>query len=75
MNVSVRERCSCGAEIEVIAPRAIDVHRAWLKRHECPDAPEPEYSGIGTSAQVETAPQYTPPEMHIGFRPYYVDDE
>jgi hypothetical protein len=63
----IRERCSCGAEIEIVEePNAEEIHAGWIVGHKCRlpvlDGP------TGGTAQVEQAPDYTMPEMHIGFR-------
>lgn len=62
----IRERCGCGAEFETDERDPVKLLAEWRKWHKCPDLPEPER--MGGTAQVETAPDYTIPDMHIGFR-------
>jgi hypothetical protein len=64
----LRERCACGAEIETDERNAIDLVRDWRDSHACPDKPDDDYQPIGGVAQVEQAPDYTIPELHVGFR-------
>jgi hypothetical protein len=68
VSVSVRERCSCGAEIETDEPDALQIWAEWREGHTCPDRQEDEFAPIGGVAQVEQAPDYTIPELHVGFR-------
>jgi len=69
----VAERCICGATIEL---EGHELQRTelftelelWRSQHVCiiqPDDDEPPTSGV---AHIEQAPDYTVPEMHIGFR-------
>jgi hypothetical protein len=62
----IRERCGCGGEFETDEPEAMQLLDEWREWHQCPAPvlPEP----IGGTAQVETAPDYTIPELHLGFR-------
>lgn len=63
----IRERCSCGAEIEIEnEPNIDEIHAHWILGHKC--RPPVEDGPTGGLAQVEQAPDYTIPEMHIGFR-------
>lgn len=66
----IRERCSCGAEIEAVGDDAYDIVVEWREthRHEPPGL-----DGVQTTADthVEQAPDYTVPELHIGFRQTY----
>ena len=66
--MSVRERCSCGAEIETDEVDALEIVTEWREVHVCPEPAPEEFAPIGGLAQVEQAPDYTIPEMHIGFR-------
>lgn len=64
----IRERCSCGAEIEIDSPDVeVDLHASWIEGHVC----RPPFDGtpVGGTAQVEQAPDYIEPELHMGFRP------
>ena len=64
----IRERCSCGAEIETDDDNALDIWGVWRESHECPEEPATDHAPIGGTAQVEVAPDYTIPELHVGFR-------
>lgn len=66
--MSVRERCSCGAEIETDERDSLKIVQEWRAGHVCPDKSDDDYQPIGGVAQVEQAPDYTIPDMHIGFR-------
>lgn len=69
----IREKCSCGAEIETDEENPLKILRAWRKNHVCKANGELIYSsGFAT---VESAPDYTKPEMHLGFRYNEDDDE
>ena len=63
----IRERCSCTAEIETDEEDAFDIVDKWRISHACrlPDDTPPHTSGF---AQIEQAPDFTAPELHIGFR-------
>ena len=65
----IRERCSCSAEIETDEEDAFDIVDQWRVRHHCsPDNELPPHtSGF---AQIEQAPDFTSPELHIGFRQF-----
>lgn len=62
----IRERCSCGAEIETDSDGDYDIVVEWRDVHKC--IPVIEQSTVSGFAQVETAPDYVLPELHIGFR-------
>jgi hypothetical protein len=69
----IRERCSCGAEIETDEQEAYSIVAEWREEHSCKMALEPtQTSGFAT---VDLAPDYTNPELHIGFRYNEEDDE
>jgi hypothetical protein len=63
----IRERCSCGAEFESDEQDAPELWVAWRDVHACPP-PTFDDRPIGGTAQVEQAPDYTVPELHLGFR-------
>lgn len=63
----IRERCSCGAEIETDEDNALEIWAAWRDVHDCPDTTT-DHPPIGGTSQADLAPDYTLPEMHIGFR-------
>lgn len=66
--VVLRERCACGAEIETDEQDALEIWAEWRETHTCPERVEEEFQPIGGTAQVEQAPDYIIPDMHIGFR-------
>lgn len=74
--MKVSESCSCGASfgIELKDPSAIRLVREWRRKHFCPGQEESHEVLSALSADVETAPDHTIPEMHIGFR-YVPEDE
>jgi len=63
----IRERCSCNAEFETDEDNAPTLWAAWRELHVCPEISEG-HQPIGGTAQADLAPDYTIPEMHIGFR-------
>jgi len=63
----IRERCGCGAEFETDLEDARELLREWRAFHKCTPI-EDTATPIGGIAQVEQAPDYTLPELHIGFR-------
>ena len=63
----IRERCTCGAELETDEEDALAIWTTWKEIHNCTGQPVDGHSGGGV-AQVEQAPDYTMPELHIGFR-------
>jgi hypothetical protein len=62
----IRERCSCGSEIETDDEDAYALILEWREQHKC----RPTFDNSPTTgfAQVETAPDFRFPELHIGFR-------
>ena len=64
----IRERCGCGAEFEVDEEDSLEIWTTWREIHRCVVVVE-ESGGMGGVAQVEQAPDYTIPELHVGFRP------
>lgn len=64
----IRERCGCGAEIETDGENDYDIVTEWRNDHRC-IVPAPEAPGHTSGfALIEQAPDYTRPELHIGFR-------
>lgn len=64
----IRERCSCGAEIETDDNDSLRIVVKWRKGHKClPQVDDRVTSGF---AQVEIAPDYTVPDLHLGFRAF-----
>lgn len=63
----IRERCTCGAEFETDEEDPLEIWATWRELHRCVEQPS-EGSVLGGTAQVEQAPDYTIPELHIGFR-------
>lgn len=64
----IRERCACGGEFETTERDALALVEEWRVSHHCPDRPDDDFQPIGGTAQVEQAPDYTIPELHVGFR-------
>ncbi len=73
--MSVREKCSCGAEFESDQNNCVRLWREWRASHSCLAAVE-EYKDAGGSfsASLETVTDPRRPELHIGFRPSEDDD-
>lgn len=63
----IRERCSCGAEIETDSDQDYEIVVEWREQHPC--RPPMDDRPMGGTAQVEQAPDLTLPELHVGFRP------
>lgn len=77
---SAREVCACGAGLHVKGDlkTALRALQGWRKAHRCPaPAPEPEGEPFitATGADIQLAADYTVPELHIGFRPNYYDED
>ena len=72
----IREVCSCGAEFETDEDGAVRLLREWRRRHrhEMTRA-DVDLSPVSGASVVETAPDHTIPELHIGFRALPDDDE
>jgi len=69
--MSLSESCSCGAGFTADRDDELYLLNQWRKNHKCP---HPERGDLGLSAAVETAPNHTLPELHIGFRSDPYDD-
>ncbi len=64
--MQIKEKCSCGASIQLNAPDAIRLVREWRKKHTCLEKPEdPRESIMG--AHIEKSDGIEP-DFPIGFR-------
>ena len=64
----IRERCSCGAEIEIDEPHPLRILNAWRKEHVCSTPVEQRDSSKLSETQIQIADGRIP-ELHIGFQP------
>ena len=64
----IRERCSCGAELETDEQHPIRILNAWRLQHRCKMQVEQRDSSTLTTTERQEADGRTP-EFHIGFRP------
>lgn len=70
----VAERCVCGATIELEGHELqkqdlFTELELWRAQHNCVITQEDDSDGpAGGFAHIEQAPDYTIPDMHIGFR-------
>lgn len=71
--MSISESCSCGASFSADRDDELKLLNQWREDHKCP-APQGGDLSYST-ATIETAPDHTFPEMHIGFRYNGDDDE
>lgn len=67
----IREKCSCGASIQLTAPDAIRIVREWRKKHTCLEKPE-DFRDTALGFHTEK-PDSIEPDFPIGFR--YEPDE
>ena len=71
----IRERCSCGAEIETDEQHALRLVNEWRKNHRHTE-PQPEQHDAVITSNLDTQrSDPREPELHIGFRPDPFDDE
>lgn len=64
--MSVRERCSCGAEFECERDDELRLLREWRRVHV--HEFEPGGVVVSDSGRSDAAPDSVVPELHIGFR-------
>jgi hypothetical protein len=64
----IRERCSCGAEIEVDETNPMKIVATWRRNHKCRTPVEQRDSSTLTATERQEADERSP-EFHIGFRP------
>ena len=69
--MSLSESCACGASFSADRDDELKLLNDWRRSHKCP---APERGDLALSAQIEAAPDYTVPELHIGFRGDPFDD-
>ena len=56
--MKIREKCSCGATIELFGDDAEKLHRAWVRRHVCPESSS-EHRDIETTATIGFSADYS----------------
>jgi hypothetical protein len=64
----IRERCSCGAEIETDEAHPIRILNGWRQSHKCQIQIEQRDSTVLSNTDVQATDNRSP-EFHIGFRP------
>jgi hypothetical protein len=64
----IRERCSCGAEIETDEGNPMKIVAGWRRNHKCRSGVDQRDSSTLSSTERQEADERTP-EFHIGFRP------
>ena len=72
--MSLSEACSCGASFQAERSDELKLLNQWREQHKCPSN---DTGGLVVidSARSDAAPDFTVPEMHIGFRMNEEDDE
>lgn len=70
----ISERCGCGAKFLAEHSQEVKLWREWRDSHTCAELAEP-FRETSASAQVESSGQLHEPELQIGFRPNYFDDD
>jgi len=70
----IRERCSCGAELETDEAHPIRILNVWRAKHKCKIQVEQRDSSILTATDLQPVDERTP-EFHIGFRPEEEEEE
>lgn len=78
MTPKVSETCTCGANFGYEGFGALAAVREWREIHQCAAVEEeidPPQHDSHLFAQAERTEDMTLPEMHIGFRPNYLDEE
>jgi hypothetical protein len=70
----ISETCSCGAAFSAERNDELKLLNQWREQHKC-QFPKTGDLAIMDTSRNELAPDYTIPEMHIGFRPSEEDDD
>lgn len=65
--MAISESCSCGASIELDRADELSLLYEWRKSHRCKGQDSAEFFSQAMSS-VETAPDFTDKNLHIGFR-------
>jgi hypothetical protein len=72
--MSITETCSCGASFSAERSDELKLVNAWRSQHKC-SFPKQGDLAIMDSSRNELAPDFTEPELHIGFRRLEDDDD
>lgn len=72
--MSLAETCSCGASFSAERNDELSLLNSWRKQHKC-NFPKAGDLAIMDSSRNELAPDFTEPELHIGFRRLEDDDD
>lgn len=65
--MSLSETCTCGASFSAERDDELKLLNSWRKSHKCNPQPGDLYT-TAFDSRADLAPDYTLPEMHIGFR-------
>jgi hypothetical protein len=72
--MAITETCSCGASFSAERNDELKLVNAWRSQHKC-SFPKAGDLAIMDMARSELAPDFTEPELHIGFRRLEEDDD
>jgi hypothetical protein len=72
--VEIREKCSCGASFHSVGVDAEKLHKAWVRRHTCPDQPEIQRD-IETSSTIGFTADYQGTGLDVPAKRYDPWDE
>jgi hypothetical protein len=64
----ISEHCSCGARFTARGEAALRLHRAWVKRHICPDQPPEIQRDFESTSTIGFAPDFIGTGMDIPAR-------
>ena len=71
--MAISESCSCGASIELDRANEDSLWREWRKNHKCKVVDKADFFSQAATT-VETAPDFTDKNLHIGFRGQEFDE-
>jgi hypothetical protein len=69
--MSLSESCSCGAGFTADRDDELRLLNEWRKTHKCP---KPQGGGLALASSIESATDFTYPELRLGFRGDEDDD-
>ena len=65
--MAISESCSCGASIELDRADELTLLYEWRKSHRCKGQDSSDFFS-SAAPMLETAPDFTDKNLHIGFR-------
>ena len=65
--MAISESCSCGASIELDRSDEVALLKEWRRVHKCRTVERSDFFAQANTV-VESAPDFTDMNMHIGFR-------